>query len=208
MCFCKKKCIYPYLKRYKQFCVTSAICRTCVHERLCLRRMSLAKTNVRLQEQRKQSFLTLPKENQSPFGLYRNPPTFFFTNPRFVLLICDRRIFIFIFWKNYSKLFISYDLFLNYYYYYFAFCFVLSPHSSLIMQRRRPTSSAGRFRWWQLDEVREMFITFEIWIFFLQNAWIRNRRPLFNTFFYGFTHFILRVLDCETETLADCNYRA
>ncbi len=37
------------------------------------------------------SFLTLAKENQSPIGLlYRNPPTFFFTNPRFVLLIRDR----------------------------------------------------------------------------------------------------------------------
>ncbi len=32
-------------------------------------------------------FLTLPKENQFPLGLYRNPLTFCFTNPRFVLLI-------------------------------------------------------------------------------------------------------------------------
>ncbi len=30
------------------------------------------------------------KENQSPLGLYRNPQTFFFTNPHFVLLIGDR----------------------------------------------------------------------------------------------------------------------
>ncbi len=28
-------------------------------------------------------------KEKSPLGLYRNPPTFFFTNPRFVLLICD-----------------------------------------------------------------------------------------------------------------------
>ncbi len=35
---------------------------------------------------RKLSFLTLAKENQSPLGLHRNPPTFFFTDPRFVLL--------------------------------------------------------------------------------------------------------------------------
>ncbi len=36
-------------------------------------RVSLAKTNVCSQEQR---LLTLAKENQSPLGLYRNPPTF------------------------------------------------------------------------------------------------------------------------------------
>ncbi len=30
------------------------------------------------------------KENQSPIGLYRNPLTFFLTNPRFVLLIFDQ----------------------------------------------------------------------------------------------------------------------
>ncbi len=45
--------------------------------------------NVCLQEQRKQCFLTLAKENQSPLGLYRNPLTFFFTNPGFVLIIRD-----------------------------------------------------------------------------------------------------------------------
>ncbi len=42
-----------------------------------------------LQEQRKQSLLTLAKENQSPLGWYPNPPTFLFTNPCFVLLIHD-----------------------------------------------------------------------------------------------------------------------
>ncbi len=57
--------------------------------------VSLAKTNVCLKPQRKQSFLALSKENQSPLGLYKNPPTFFFTNPRFVLLIRDRR-FVFV----------------------------------------------------------------------------------------------------------------
>ncbi len=67
-----------------------------------------------MQEQRKQSFLTLPKENQSPLGLYRNPPTFFFTNPRFVLLIRDRRFVL----------------------------FSLHVHH-LITQRQRPMSSAG-----------------------------------------------------------------
>ncbi len=39
--------------------------------------------------QRKRSFLTFAKENQSPLGLYRNPLTFLFSNPRFVLLIRD-----------------------------------------------------------------------------------------------------------------------
>ncbi len=44
-------------------------------------------SRVYLHEQRKQSFLTLAKENQSPLGLDKNLPTFLFTNPRFVLLI-------------------------------------------------------------------------------------------------------------------------
>ncbi len=42
-----------------------------------------------LQEQRKQSFYALEMENQSSLGLYQNPHTFFFTNPRFVIVICD-----------------------------------------------------------------------------------------------------------------------
>ncbi len=52
-----------------------------------------SRKNQRLQEQRKESFLTLAKENQSPLGLFRNPLTFFFTNPRFELLIRDRLLF-------------------------------------------------------------------------------------------------------------------
>ncbi len=39
--------------------------------------------------------------------------------------------------------------------------------------------------------------------FSYKNAWIRYRRPLFihpPELFYGFAHFILRVLDCVTET--------
>ncbi len=48
-----------------------------------------------LQEQRKQSFLALAKENQSPLGLYRNPLSFFFTNPQFVLLTHDRHFVLF-----------------------------------------------------------------------------------------------------------------
>ncbi len=44
-------------------------------------------SRVYLHEQRKQSFLTLAKENQSPLGLDKNLPTFLFTNPQFVLLI-------------------------------------------------------------------------------------------------------------------------
>ncbi len=38
----------------------------------------------------KQRFPTLAKENQSSLGFYRNPPTFLFINPRFVLLIRDQ----------------------------------------------------------------------------------------------------------------------
>ncbi len=95
--FIKK--IYRYLKRYKQFFVTSANCRIRVQKRLPFWRilpdigtahacLNLPKNNVCLQEQCKQSFLTLPKENQSPLGFYRNP-TFLFTNSRFMLLICN-----------------------------------------------------------------------------------------------------------------------
>ncbi len=54
--------------------------------------MRMLISRVCLQEQRKQCFLTLAKENQSPFGLYRNPLTFCFTNPQFVLRIHDRRL--------------------------------------------------------------------------------------------------------------------
>ncbi len=36
------------------------------------------------------NFLTLAKENHSHLGLYQTPPTFSFTNPIFMLLICDR----------------------------------------------------------------------------------------------------------------------
>ncbi len=49
-----------------------------------------------------------------------------------------------------------------------AFCFVLSPRSSLITQRRRPTSPAGTASVYDRWSEREVFITFEIWIFFLQ----------------------------------------
>uniref|UniRef100_A0A8C1PEY1 Sodium/mannose cotransporter SLC5A10 n=1 Tax=Cyprinus carpio TaxID=7962 RepID=A0A8C1PEY1_CYPCA len=44
---------------------------------------------------KEESFLTLARENQSPLGLYRNPLPFFFTNPWFVLLICDQRFVLF-----------------------------------------------------------------------------------------------------------------
>ncbi len=49
------------------------------------------RTNLYLQEQRKQSFLCLAKENQPPLGIHWNPPTFFFTNPRFAIgvLFCS-----------------------------------------------------------------------------------------------------------------------
>ncbi len=61
-----------------------------------------------------------------------------------------------------------------------------------------------------------MFITFEIWIFFLQKrmdsqqeAFIHPPEPCETRFFfYGFVHFILHVLDCVTETPANCNDRA
>ncbi len=63
-----------------------------------------------LQEQRKQSFLTLAKENQSPLGLYWNPPTFVFRKSSFCASIS---------WP--------------------VFCFVLSLRSSLITWCIRPT---------------------------------------------------------------------
>ncbi len=61
-------------------------------------------SRVCIHEQRKQSFLTLAKENQSPLGSYRNPPTFFNSNPH-----CASNSWL-------------------------AFSFVLSPRSSLITQ--------------------------------------------------------------------------
>ncbi len=61
-------------------------------------------------------YYILPKESQSPLGLYRNPPTFFFTNPRFVLLIHDRRFVLQSFFRastfvmNHQRMYIAYIL--------------------------------------------------------------------------------------------------
>ncbi len=78
-------------------------------------------------EQRKQSFLTLAEENQS-LVLYRNPLIIFFTNPRFVLLICDRHLFCSLsaFVTNHA-----------------------TPTSYVICQ--------NNFHFWHLDEVREKY---------------------------------------------------
>ncbi len=87
-------------------------------------------------------FLTLAKENQSPLGSYRNPPTFSLQ----ILILC------FNLWP--------------------AFCFVLSPRLSWITQRRRPTSSIVIHRMTVRCSERKMFIMFEIWIpIWLQEGW-------------------------------------
>ncbi len=136
-------------------------------------------------EQRKQSFLTLPKENQSSLGLNRNPPIFFFTNPRFVLLIRDRRFVL--------------------------FCSL----SSLVTNHATPTSYViprNSFRVQQIPKMRVyLFITFKIWIFFLTKMHGFATGGLYSSlarFFYGSALFILLILDCVTETPTDCNDRA
>ncbi len=114
-----------------------------------------------LQDQRKQSFLTLAKENQPSLGLYQNPPTFFFTNPRFVLLIRDH-----------------------------VYCFVLSPRLSLITLRIRPTSAAGKPSMCHSQRKWDFFFYY-VWnmdFFSYKNAWICYRRPLFTP---GAVSFIL-----------------
>ncbi len=103
--------------------------------RACLWDMIVSQ--VCLQEQSKQSFLTLAKENQSPLGSYRHPLTFFFTNPRFVLLIHDWRFF----WVFFS---------------------------AFVTNHAMPTSYVIRRNGFWSE--RKVFITFEIWIFFLQKC--------------------------------------
>ncbi len=103
-----------------------------------------------------------PKENQSPLGLYRNPLTFFFTNPRFVLLIHD--------WHFVLFCFLSIEL----------------PCSSLITGAwATPASYVIRrngFRLWRIAEVRKWCLyRFKYGYFSYKNAWIRYRRPLFSS---------------------------
>ncbi len=88
--------------------------------------------------------------------------------------------------------------------------FLLSDESNLSNIQNFPGSS----------KLRSIALSgcFCYWYFSYKNTWIRNRRPLFNphmktrakkkSFFYGFAHFILLVLDCVTETPADSNDRA
>ncbi len=79
-----------------------------------------------------------------------------------------------------------------------AICFVLSPRSSLITQRRCPTSSARNcFQVWQMAEVIEKcLLRLKYGYFSYKNTWICYRRHLFTlgamwgTFYYGCVHFI------------------
>ncbi len=88
-------------------------------------------SRVCLQEERK------GKENQPPLGLYQNPPTFFFTDPRFVLLIRDRH-------------FVLVSLHVR-----------QCPATPTIL-RHSPERLPSAY---ELNEVREVFITSKIWIF-------------------------------------------
>ncbi len=109
-----------------------------------------------LKEQRKQSFLTLPKENKSPLGLYRNPPTFLLTDPCFVLLIRDRH-----------------------------FALLSLCHASAFVTNHRCLRYAyiilrNGFRIRQLAEVRERCLyPFKYGYFSYKNTLICYRRPLF-----------------------------
>ncbi len=138
-------------------------------------------SRVCLMEQRKQSFLTLAKENQSPLGLYRNPPTFFFTNPRFVLLINDQRFVLF------------------------------RSLSTFVTNHATPTSYVIRrigLHIWQSSEVwKKCLLRLKCGYFSYKNAWIRYRRPLFTPgavwgrFYYGCAHLMgsRGLMDSESD---------
>ncbi len=91
-----------------------------------------------------------------------------------------------------------------------AFCFVLSPRSSLTTQRRLPPERLPLLtvRWSE----REVFIMFEIWIFiyltkthgFATGGLYSPPGAVWGMFYYGCACFIWRLVDCWTETPADC----
>ncbi len=133
-------------------------------------------SRVCLQEQRKQSFLTLAKENQSPIGLlYRNPPTFFFTNPRFVLLIRDRHFVLLsllrasVFITNHHRIRDAYGLRHLYDMYDLSISNIVNMDIFLIKMHRFATGV------------------------FYPRSHLRR-------IYYGCTRFIWRLLDCWTKT--------
>ncbi len=103
-----------------------------------------------LQEQRKQSFLTLAKGKPVSSWLISKSSDIFLYKSSF----CASNSWL-------------------------AFCFVLSPRSSLITQRWCPTSSAGtafayhsQWKWEKSVYLKYGYLSYK-------NAWIRYRRPLF-----------------------------
>ncbi len=132
-------------------------------------------SRVCLQEQRKQSFLTLAKENQSPPGLYRSPPTFVFRKSSFCASIS---------WP--------------------VFCFVLSLRSSLITWCIRPTSFTGTpsaydsQRKWK----KSVYYVWNMDIFltkmhgFATGGLYSPPGAVWGTFYYGCVRFTSRLLNC------------
>ncbi len=147
--------------------------------------------------QRKRSFLTFAKENQSPLGLYRNPLTFFFSNPRFVLLIRD-----------------------------WCFV-LLSPlrfhihHFSLVRKLHiRPLLSARKVlsREHVYDSKQKLQITVysvvNIYIFLAKMLWFTTgglcspHWAVWGTFLLWWMRFIGLLFDCRTRTPTHCHYKA
>ncbi len=116
-----------------------------------IRRRRESRKNQRLFIRAKEAkFPYFTKGKPSPLGLYWNPPTFFCTNPRFVLLIHD-------------VLFCSLSAFITNH----------ATPTSYVIRRKG-------FRLWRLEEVREMcLLCLKYGYFSYKNAWICNRRPLF-----------------------------
>ncbi len=151
-------------------------------------------SQVCFQEQRKQSFLTLTKENQSPLGLYRNPPTFFFTNPRFVLLIRD-------------QLFVLLSVLR-------ASAFVTNHrciHCAYVLRHPPGTASAydSKEKWEKsVYNVLNMDIFLTKMHGFATGGLYSPPGSMWGTFYYGWMRFISLLLDCWTKTPAYCHYKA
>ncbi len=95
-----------------------------------------------------------------------------------------------------------------------AFCFVLSPRSSLITQRRRPTSSTCTASTRQSAEVRKrVYYVWNMDIFLTKTHGFTGGLysppgAVWGTVYYVCVHFSWCLLDCWTETPAECYDRA
>ncbi len=141
-------------------------------------------SRVCLQEQTKQSFFTLPKENQSPLGLYRNPPIFFFSS------FCAFNL-----WPAFCFAVSPPD-------------FHVRHESPAHAWRIRPTSSAGtacmydsQQKWEKsIYNVSNMDIFLTKMHGFATGGLYSSPGAVWGTFYYRCACFIWRLLDCWTKT--------